>query len=229
MLVLCDFDGTITLQDVTNTLLDHFVGSVWRDTVLADYRAGRINHLQIMQGSYGYLKTPLPELLAYSRQTIQYRPGFEQLISYCREQGHRLVVVSGGLSWYLEAFLPPGLPYFGYIGDYDEARKIWEVQLPGWPSVDPAAGEDFKVRVMEELRHEYGADALPAIFIGDGRNDGPVAQEADRVFAVKDSFLTKICTERGQAFTPFTDFNEVIAALKASGSNPLKIAVVEDK
>ena len=32
MLILCDFDGTITTEDVTNLMMDHFTGTGWRET-----------------------------------------------------------------------------------------------------------------------------------------------------------------------------------------------------
>ncbi len=211
MLILCDFDGTITLEDVTNALLDHFTGRIWRETVLLDYRAGRINHLGVMQGSYAYLKTPLTEVLEFSRQDTQIRPNFEKLVSFCREQNYPLAVVSGGLDFYIKEFLPPGIPFHSYLGAFDEAEGVWRVNLPDWPQVD-ISKEDFKVRVLEELRREHPAD-VPAVFIGDGRNDGPVAQHADLVFAVRGSYLTRICAERGQPFIEFEDFAEVIAAL----------------
>ncbi len=211
MLVLCDFDGTITLRDVTNAVLDNFTGRAWRDEVLTRYRDGQINHFEVMQGSYAYLQTPLPELLTFSR-TMPFRPNFDTLVSFCQSQRYHLAVVSGGLDWYIEALLPPGVPFHSYLSRYDEARQVWTVHLPDQPSVDLAAGQDFKVRVLEELRREYPAGG-PVVFIGDGRNDGPVAAQADHVFAVKGSWLAQICAGRGQPCTEFEDFAEVIGAL----------------
>jgi 2-hydroxy-3-keto-5-methylthiopentenyl-1-phosphate phosphatase len=214
MLILCDFDGTISLKDVTNAIMDHFTGPDWRATLLPDYRAGQISHFQIMSGLYGNLKTPLPELLEFSRQSTRLRSNFDQLVNFCREQNYHLAVVSGGVDFYIRQHLPPDIPFYSYLGQYDEAEQLWRVSLPDWPLVDLTAGQDFKVRVLEELRRKYPADT-PAIFIGDGFNDGPVAQQADRVFAVRGSNLTKVLRGRGKPFTEFEDFAEIVNALHA--------------
>lgn len=217
MLVLCDFDGTISLKDVTNAIMDHFTGPGWRDSLLTEYRAGQINHFQIMSGLYGTLKTPLPELLEFSQQATQLRSNFDKLVEFCRAQGYHLAVVSGGVDFYIRQHLPPDIPFYSYLGQYDEAAQLWRVHLPDWPMVDLTAGQDFKVRVLEELRQKYPTDT-PAVFIGDGRNDGPVAQHADQVFAVRGSYLTKILAKLNKPFTEFEDFAEVVAALQPKKS-----------
>ncbi|HEX2914749.1 MAG TPA: HAD-IB family phosphatase [Chloroflexia bacterium] len=212
MLILCDFDGTITLKDVTNAFLDDFTGQAWREAVLPQYRAGRINHLQVMQKSYANLKTPLTELIEHTK-TIPLRPNFDRLVQLCQARDFPLAIVSGGLDFYIKELLPHDLPFYSYLGEFNEAAQAWEVKMPDWPSVNLHNGEDFKVRVLEELRREYSAD-LPTVFIGDGRNDGPVASHADYVFAVRGSQLARLCAERGQPFTAFEDFAEVIETLQ---------------
>jgi 2-hydroxy-3-keto-5-methylthiopentenyl-1-phosphate phosphatase len=212
MLILCDFDGTLSLDDVTNTLLDHFTGSDWRESVREGYRAKHYNHLAIMQGAYTYLKTPLPEVLDFCR-TLRLRPNFDQLIGFCQHHNHFLAVVSGGLDLYIREFLPPGIPFYSYRGSCDEAGQDWRVDLPDWPDVNLAQGDDFKVRVLEELRRAHSAD-VPVVFIGDGRNDGPVSQHADQVFAVRGSYLARNLTGRGRPCTEFVDFAEIVAALE---------------
>lgn len=212
MLVLCDFDGTITQFDVTNYLLDKFTGLGWRETILKPYWAGQITHLEVMQLCYRDLSTPQAELLEYSKG-VPLRAGFERFVEFCREQSYFFSVVSGGLDFYIKAFLTPDVPFYSYLGRYDEAARHWQVSLPDWPSMNIAAKEDFKVRVLEELRQQHPAD-LPAVFIGDGRNDGPVAAHAEIVFAVKGSRLAQICAERGQPCTEFEDFGEIMAELR---------------
>lgn len=211
MLILCDFDGTITTQDVTNYMLDHFTGKGWREAVLPRYWAGELNHFQLMQQSYAFLKTAEPELLAVSRQ-VKFRANFERFVAYCREKRYDLSVVSGGLDFYIRSFLPPEIPFYSYRGEFDRAGGNWQVLLPEWPPVNLDRGEDFKVRVLEELKRQHPQDH-PVIFIGDGRNDGPVAQLADLVFAVSGTKLAEICAARGQKCIEFEDFAEVMAAL----------------
>ena len=211
MLILCDFDGTITTQDVTNHILDHFTGTGWRQRVLPRYWAGEMNHFQLMGELYGTLQKPETDLIEISRE-IKFRDNFDKLVEYCRAKKYSLAVVSGGLDFYIRAFLPSDIPFFSYRGQFDPAGS-WQVHLPEWPEVNLAGGEDFKVRVLEELKREHPHDH-PVVFIGDGRNDGPVAAAADLVFAVKGSRLVEICAARHQNCIVFEDFAEVIAALE---------------
>lgn len=211
MLILCDFDGTITTQDVTNHLLDHFTGTGWRDRVLPRYWAGEMNHFQLMGELYGTLQQPEAELLAVSGE-IKFRDNFERLVEYSREKKYTLAVVSGGLDFYIKAILPPDIPFYSYRGQFDPAGS-WSVLLPEYPVVNLETGEDFKVQVLQELKRKHPNDR-PVVFIGDGRNDGPVAGAADLVFAVKGSRLVEICADRHQNCIVFEDFAEVIAALE---------------
>jgi 2-hydroxy-3-keto-5-methylthiopentenyl-1-phosphate phosphatase len=208
MLVICDFDGTITYKDVTVAMLDHFAGPVWREGIPA-YRAGKLSHFEHMQNLYAYLKVPANELLAYARRETQLRPHFARLTRFCREQKWPFAVVSGGVDFYLKDFLGEEVPFHCYLGDYNE---YWKLELPEWPKIDIKAGQDFKVRIIEELQLKH--PGLPTVFIGDGFNDWAAASHADYVFTVADSMLSKICNEKGKSHTDFNDFAEVINALK---------------
>lgn len=208
MIIICDFDNTITLQDVTHLLLDHFTEKEWRE-LLSPYRAGEITHFDIMQQSYAYLKTPIEELLDYARQHVKIRPNFDTLVSLCGEKGWHLAVVSGGIDFYVGAFLDENIAFHSYLGNHDEH---WQIRMPEWPEVDLKAGQDFKVRVMEELQQKYPGQ--PVAFIGDGRNDWPAGSQADYLFTVTETPLSKMCAEADKAHTDFIDFAEVIAALQ---------------
>lgn len=221
MLILCDFDGTITTEDVTNLMLDHFTGKGWRDEVLPHYWAGEFNHFDLMGKLYATLKQKEPELLAVSR-TIQFRSGFEEFVKYCRTKGHDLSVVSGGLDFYIRSLLPADIPFYSYRGEYDPTGSQWLVRLPEWPEVNLAGGEDFKVRVLQELKRQHPQDH-PVVFIGDGRNDGPVAAAADLTFALRGSRLAEICAARGQKYFTFENFAEIRAILEDSVKNETAI------
>lgn len=212
MLILCDFDGTITTQDVTNVMLDHFTGTSWREEVLPHYWAGEMNHFQLMEKLYATLKPTEPELLAVSK-TIKFRPGFENFVGFCRTRSYPLAVVSGGLDFYIRSRLPADVPFYSYRGEYDPAGSNWLVRLPDWPKVDLEGGEDFKVRVLDELKRQH-SQSRPVVFVGDGRNDGPVAAAADLTFAVRGSRLAEICMARSRKCVLFEDFAEVSAALE---------------
>jgi 2-hydroxy-3-keto-5-methylthiopentenyl-1-phosphate phosphatase len=209
MLILCDFDGTITMQDVTNLIWDHYIGPSWRGDLLTSYKHGQITHLKIMVDGYKLIHAPKHELLDYVRPLVSLRPGFDTFRQYCQTMGWPLAVVSGGVDFYIEALLPPGVPFYSYCGAH---RGHWEVFAP--PNVEKNEADDFKVCVKRLLKNLHRKEKVA--FIGDGRNDFPVAKLADIVFAVRDSTLAHFCKERGQTCHEFVDFAELVPILGAS-------------
>jgi len=207
MLIICDFDGTITLRDVTNLLLDQFTGREWRN-LLEPYRSGQLTHLEIMQQGYLHLKTPLETLLEYAREHVQLRANFAGLVEFCKARGWPLYVVSGGLDFYIKAFLPEEIPFYSYLSDFNE---YWRVRLPETPILDMAAGHDFKVRVVEELQLEHPDQ--PIAFIGDGFNDWQAGSRADYLFTVAGSRLSLMSKAAGKPYTEFTDFAQIVTEL----------------
>src|SRR4051812_39160232 len=99
MLILCDFDGTITLQDVTNLIWDRYIGPSWRGDLLSSYKGGQISHLKIMVDGYKQIHAPKLELLDFVRPLVKLRPGFDALKQFSEARGWPLAVVSGGVDF----------------------------------------------------------------------------------------------------------------------------------
>ncbi|HLX60988.1 MAG TPA: HAD-IB family phosphatase [Planctomycetota bacterium] len=202
MLILCDFDGTITLQDVTNLIWDRFIGPSWRGDLLSSYKRGHISHLKIMVDGYKLVREPKYVLMDYVRPLVSLRAGFDALRAHCAARQWPLAVVSGGLDFYIQEFLPAGVPFYSYTAAFNEH---WHVAPP--PHIEKAEAEDFKVSVKRLLKKQHRKEHVA--FIGDGRNDFPVASKADKVFAVRHSMLAQLCQERGVACREFDDFAEI--------------------
>jgi 2-hydroxy-3-keto-5-methylthiopentenyl-1-phosphate phosphatase len=206
MLIICDFDGTITEEDVTNLLWDRYIQENWREEILPPFRSGQTSHLDIMVAGYKPISAPKEELLDYARQHTLIRDGFGRLQALCRTEGWPLVVVSGGLDFYIEEFLPAGVPFYSYTA---ELTDHWEVKLP--PEVVLNEGQNFKVYVLEQLKQQYPGETV--VFVGDGNNDFPIARQSDFVYAVKDSMLALLCEKAAIPCTEFVTFDEVVIDL----------------
>lgn len=203
MQLICDFDGTFTLQDVTNLIWDRFIGPSWRDDLLTPYKNGQISHLKIMADGYKLIRAPKQALMDYVKPLVGLRPGFTELRAHCLKKNWPLTVVSGGLDFYIAEFLPPEIPFYSYQTSFNEH---WEVHMPA--GIQKAEGEDLKVHVKKLLKKLHGKQRV--VFIGDGRNDFPVAKTADIVFAVRGSTLARMCAEHGVAHKEFDDFRELL-------------------
>jgi 2-hydroxy-3-keto-5-methylthiopentenyl-1-phosphate phosphatase len=209
MLILCDFDNTITSCDVTNLIWDKRLGPGWREELLPPYYAGTTSHFELMAGAYKRITASEADLLKDIEGKVELRPGFLDLLDFCAARAWPFVVVSGGLDFYVRAILPPGLRVLSYSARFGDGC---EVRYP--EGLTPAPGEDFKLHVIRILRAEHPGD--PIAFAGDGKNDFPAAEEAEMVFALAGSRLEEMCESAGVPFRAFTDFFDVLRALEGA-------------
>lgn len=207
MLVLCDFDGTITYADLTNRIWDAHLRYDWREVLLRPPGGGELPAIELLRRGYGDVDRPADELLSELRPHAALRAGFEDLLSLCTRRGWVFHVVSHGLPFYIREFLPPGTAFTCFDAHFDGR---WRVTVP--ESVPLGPGDDFKIRVLEQLKAATGETATA--YIGDGRLDYPAARRCDRVFAVRGSALDALCARDGVPCTPFESFTEVCAALE---------------
>jgi 2-hydroxy-3-keto-5-methylthiopentenyl-1-phosphate phosphatase len=207
MIVISDFDGTLTIEDVTTYVWDKHLRYDWRAELLPPTYAGTWTPLQMIARGYADIAVPPEALLADVRAAVQLRPGLEALAAFCRARGWPLVVASHGLSFYIEALLPTALPVAAFTGTFTGSG--YDVSLPDDFTLAP--GEDFKSRVVADLVARHPGH--PTVYLGDGRLDLAAAERCDRVFAVRDSRLAQLLREAGREVTEFDDLEEVTAAL----------------
>jgi len=204
MIVVSDFDGTLTIEDVTTLFWDTHLSYDWRRELLPQTYAGAMSPLEMIARGYRDVAQPEAALLAEARAHTRLRPGLAALADLCRARGWTFVVLSHGLRFYIEALLPPGLPIVSFAGTFD--GRGWAVSLP--PGLVLPPGEDFKRHVVAGLRAQH--PRASAVYLGDGRLDLPAAESCERVFAVRDSKLARLCPRA----TPFDTLDEVVAALE---------------
>jgi 2-hydroxy-3-keto-5-methylthiopentenyl-1-phosphate phosphatase len=68
--ILCDFDGTVSLEDVTDTLLAKLGRSGWEE-LEAQWRSGSIGSRECMAGQVSLLGGEVSELDAVASASIQ--------------------------------------------------------------------------------------------------------------------------------------------------------------
>ncbi len=187
MILISDFDGTITIEDVTTMFWDRHLPYDWRHDLLPATYAGQVTPLEMIARGYGDVPVGPDQLLAEARAGTRLRPGLTALADHCRARGWPFIVLSHGLAFYIQALLPAGIPFTSFVGTFAGGR--WQVTLP--PDVRVASGEDFKSRVVADLRARH--PGLPTVYLGDGRLDLPAAETCDQVFAVRGSRLAELC------------------------------------
>jgi 2-hydroxy-3-keto-5-methylthiopentenyl-1-phosphate phosphatase len=214
-IVVCDFDGTITVEDVTNLIWDAHLPYDWRAVLLPPSREGRLSALELIARGYGDVSAPAEALLAQVRPRVRLRAGWDGLVSLCRTRGWPLEVVSHGLGFYIRDTLGPHAAVTSFDGVFENGR--WRVRLPAGTALAP--GEDFKTQVLGRLRARHPGHTT--VYVGDGRLDFPAARTCDLVLAVRGSPLVEHCRQAGKPCTEFTTFDEITAALSGGpGDQP---------
>ena len=204
-LIQCDFDGTITVDDISYGMLDEYADKSWR--LWADkYHRGEINVGEFNARVFSLVKEDRETLVAYTRRHAQLRPGFPQLLDFCKQKDIEFVIVSNGLDFYIELVLGDlGLKIKTYAGQTEFGRDGIIVRYIG------PDGKEMKAGFKEAYTRLYISRGYRIIYVGNGISDIPAAKLSYRVFAREDLL------ERGTAAKlkciPFDDMNDVIKGL----------------
>ena len=208
MIIQCDFDGTITEEDVSFTLLDTFTQGDWRK-IFQQYRENKISVGDFNTKAFALVKAGREELLEAAKSKVELRDGLHELVTYCQRRGFRLVIVSNGLDFYITSILEDvGL------GDVEVHAAQTRFHLGGLkvqyigPDGSPLSS-DFKVAYTRAfLKQGYRV-----VCVGNGPSDIFPASLAQHVFA-RDGLLD-CCKERNLQCQPFDDLNDVIRGLES--------------
>jgi 2,3-diketo-5-methylthio-1-phosphopentane phosphatase len=200
-IVLCDFDGTVSLEDVTDSLLVRFGRPGW-DVLEADWREGRIGSRQCMAGQVALLDCSEDELEEHLAG-IAVDPDFAAFAHSVRELGWPLTILSDGLDRAIASILSRhGLGHLPIVANRLEAAgpRSWRL---GFPHAKPGCASGT-------CKCAY-AGAPRVLMIGDGASDFCVAGRADLTLARKR--LLDHCLDNGLPHHPVANFKQALALL----------------
>ena len=209
LVLLSDFDGTITNLDTAFFLLDKFVEEDWR-IFNVQYRKGKITLEECIQKQYSMFAVPKHLMLKELEKAVSFRSNFNKLIDYCRIQNIPFIIVSAGLDFVINHFLKQkGLA--NSIKVHSVKTTITEngIEL-AFPKLLDRESTNFK----DDLVINYKKQGHRVIYIGDGPSDYQAIKQADYRFSIKNSRLAELCRKNRIAHQEIDDFQEVIDALK---------------
>lgn len=209
VLYLCDFDGTVALEDVGN----RFFGSFARDraaweAIIADWFAGRVGGREVLARECALIDVDAARLDGFLAG-MRLDPAFAPFVAAARAAGGEVAIASDGLLTYIRPLLERhGLDHVRVHAN--DARPAPGGRLE--PTFGTAPGEGCgrcgtcKGAVLEALVRGHAR----AVFVGDGLSDRCAAARADVVYAKGD--LLAHCRARGIAARAFASFADVAAA-----------------
>ena len=206
-LVQCDFDGTITEEDVSFFILDAFANGDWR-RLLDQYREGRISVGSFNTRAVVMVKEGKETLDKFVMEKVIIREGFHELLSYCRRKGFRFVIVSNGLNFYIKTILRAlGVDNIEVFA----AQAIFSPDGIKARYMGPD-GIELQDGFKEAYVRHFIKSGYRIIYVGNGASDISSARLAYHVFATGP--LLAHCKEANLNCTPFTDFNDVVQGLE---------------
>jgi 2-hydroxy-3-keto-5-methylthiopentenyl-1-phosphate phosphatase len=205
--LVVDFDGTITEQDLLDTIAQTFGD----EEVYKEVDAGLDDHSltlnEVIRREFEPVRAPLPEVRDWVLENVRVRPGFRELVELSRERGWRFVIVSSGFRELIEPVLErEGAPDVELLSNTVDADPDgWKVRFRVSETCE-VCGQPCKRSTAAAL-----ADGTELVYVGDGYSDRCAAESADVVFARRG--LAAYLEERGVPFEHFEDFHSVARSL----------------
>ncbi len=201
--VLCDFDGTVTEENVMEFIAIRFASSGNKYSLAWD--RGEITSSEEFHLTFATITTGLREMEAALEEVI-FDASIVDLVRACRRRGYEFAIVSDGLGWYIERILArAGVEnVFLYANTVRERDGKFEFEFP-WHNDETPRLATCKPAIVRSIR-EQGRNI---IYIGDGPSDFTAVRYADVVYAK--SKLAVYCRENGIAHQSFTTFSDIIA------------------
>lgn len=206
--ILCDFDGTISSEDVIDGLLTRHGLPGWQQ-LEDDWVAGRIGSRDCMQGQVALLDIGRDELDAHL-DSLAIDPAFPAFVAAARARGHDLSVVSDGLDYAIHRILGRH-----GLGDLRVAANRWVAtdDPRRWRLESPFSTADCPSGTCKCARIGLArpAPTAPVLLVGDGRSDFCASGAADLVFAK--GRLATHCSEQRHRHRPIAGFADALALL----------------
>jgi 2-hydroxy-3-keto-5-methylthiopentenyl-1-phosphate phosphatase len=216
-LVLVDFDGTITQNDVGALFFDTFAKEE-STKIVSLWVKGRISSRECLKRLCQVTRAGKSELVKFAlSQKIDGK--FPDFVDYCKCKKLKLVILSDGLDFYiklvLEKFALEELPFYSNVLRFENNRL-----KPEFPYFDQGCGNcgNCKRYHLQNLKKAN----QQVIYIGDGLSDRCAVREADLVLAKVD--LHRFCMEEGIKHYSFKDFGDVIRIFRDFIIDPSKDA-----
>jgi 2-hydroxy-3-keto-5-methylthiopentenyl-1-phosphate phosphatase len=205
--LVVDFDGTITEQDLLDTIAQTFGDEEVYREVDEGLDDDSLTLNEVIRREFEPVRAPLGEVRDWVLENVRVRQGFRELVDLARNRDWRVVIVSSGFRELIEPVLDrEGLGELEVLSNtVDPDPDGWKVQFRVSEPCE-VCGQPCKRSTAAAL-----ANGTELVYVGDGYSDRCAAELADVVFARRG--LASYLEERGVPFERFEDFHSVARSL----------------
>lgn len=204
--IICDFDGTISLIDVTDSLLEKFATPEWK-SIEKNWQDGVIGSRECLARQIPLLEMSQVELNRHLDE-IEIDTDFLGFVAEVQQKDHQVVVVSDGLDYAIEYILNRyGLGYLEIKANQlvQHGERAWNIAFPHtYLSCEISSG-NCKCAVAQQYQQD-NTKFENFLLIGDGTSDFCVAGKVDFVFAK--NALIQHCVRQQIPHYPMKNFSQ---------------------
>jgi len=220
-IVLCDFDGTITAEDVTDSILDHFAPTDWVQ-IGEQYLDGKLTHGEMNSKFAALIKASPEEIKDLLNKKIHIRKGFNKFLQESIKRNIYFVVLSSGWDFYIKNILSKfknifvsnideilfpkadGIPIVSNKLNYEQKNLGWKLTLK-WSHISCRLSSPCKGIIAKQLRRKGGFETI--VVIGNSESDICMAKEANQVFSF--GVLTSLCKKEAIKNKSVKNFEDI--------------------
>lgn len=205
VLILCDFDGTVSTKDTVNHLVrEHVTTPEWRVHVKR-YMRGEIGSREVYQAVAPSMRMTREDLENFVLRHAELDEAFPAFLQWAGSVGIDVKIVSDGFdATILTLFRNHGIQGLEIFANCLALDGTGQVSIRS-PYANPGCGKcgTCKLGIIKRFRKDY--DKI--ILIGDGESDRHAAQGADAVVALKELFV--YCARNGIPAVRADGFDEI--------------------
>jgi 2-hydroxy-3-keto-5-methylthiopentenyl-1-phosphate phosphatase len=209
-IVFTDFDGTVTRNDIGDSILMHFGDAEKCKHYYREYLAGMLDAQKCWQGELA----TIPSLTVWELEEFVVRqeldPGFHDFADFCRQRSIPMAILSDGYDSYIELVLRRegmlDIPYFSNHMVFEADGRI----TPEFPHTDAECRDCANCKRNHVLTRS--SDNQVIVYIGDGYSDRCPARYADIVFAKR--ALLAFCERENITYHRFDTFADVLTRFR---------------
>jgi 2,3-diketo-5-methylthio-1-phosphopentane phosphatase len=202
--VLCDFDGTITNEDIGFNIIKTFAGPGWEEIEDA-YQRGEKGSREALLEIFALTRVSQETLTDYVESHFHVDPRFPAFVDLCRKSDIALTVLSDGFDFYIDLMFNKFKVDVPYLAN---TLRVVNCSLhASFPHSSKSCGSCGNCKVSFARKVKESGSRI--IYIGDGHSDKCVSDLADIVFA-KD-VLAEHCLRQGTPYYPFNGFDDILS------------------
>jgi 2-hydroxy-3-keto-5-methylthiopentenyl-1-phosphate phosphatase len=217
MLIISDFDGTVTSRDTNSTLARRFAPEA-QERVEGKLVTRELSLRDVLGAEYEAMAAGR-EAVVEAALEIPFRDGFAEFLDAVDAAGGRFILLSSGFREIIE----PMLDREGLLDRVELVCNNVDLRVGGstvtWRELPMCelCGEQCKRHDVAQLRAEHAADGATVVFVGDGFSDRCGAETADIVFA-RDNLATYL-DQRDLPYRAWDDFHDISRSLELAAAS----------